>query len=599
MLFREIFRPQYYVPLIAGILLSLSPFILRSPFLLHILIMMVFSAALGCAWNLIGGYGGQVSLGHTAFFGIGAYTSTILFTKFGICPWWGILVGSCLSMIVAAIVGYPSLRLKGPFFTLSTIAFAEVLQIIAVNWPQMTAGSVGIGIEFKPAAVNLMFLSKRPYAFLAIGMLFSVLAVVFIMEKSRFGYYLLAIRENEDGAKAVGINTLRYKVIALIISAFFTSLWGTFYAQYILFIDPYTVFSLDISIQMALVAIIGGLGTTVGPVIGAFLMTPLGEFLRVYLGGEFRGLYMIIYGAILILVVIFIPHGIMEKVRKRYGAIIETLPDFGRRLTFPGRGNARANIIQIPELRSSTRTFKASLLEVGMLSKFFGGLAAVHRVNFSLRQGEILGLIGPNGAGKTTLFNLISGFYAPNQGEILYKGREISRLAPNILCHMGIGRTFQIVKPFENMSALDNIIVGAFCRVRERKLARIKAEEISKFVGLWDKRDLRAKNLTLAEKKHLELAKALATQPELILLDEVMAGLNPRELTEVVSLIRKINKEGITIIIIEHVMSAIISLCHRVVVLHHGEKIAEGTPEEIVNDPRVVEAYLGEEYLIA
>lgn len=599
MLFTGIFRPQYYVPVISIIFLALFPFIVKGPFFLHVFIMMIFYAGLGSAWNIIGGYGGQISLGHTAFFGIGAYTSTILYIKFGISPWWGILSGSSLAMGVAAIVGYPSLRLRGPFFTLSTIAFAEVLQIIAVNWPQLTEGSVGMGIPFKPAVVGLMFLNKSPYALLAIVMLFSVLAVILTMEKSRFGYYLLAIRENEDGARALGINTIRYKVVALMISAFFTALWGSFYAQYILFIDPYSVFSLDLSIQIALVAIIGGLGTSIGPVMGSFLMTPLGEFLRVYLGGEFRGLYMIIYGAILLFVVIFMPYGLMEKIKKRYRTILLKLPDFGRGITPSLQERIKAKPSREPQLGFPERTSQPILLEAETISRYFGGLAAVHQVSFKLWRGEILGLIGPNGAGKTTLFNLISGFYDPSVGRILYRGKEISGLDPNILCHMGIGRTFQIVKPFENISSLDNIIVGAFCRFRDSRLAKAKAEEILRFVGMWEKRELPAKNLTLAEKKHLELAKALATQPELILLDEVMAGLNPRELDDIIVLIKRINGEGITLIIIEHVMSAIISLCHRVMVLHHGEIIAEGTPENIVNDSRVIEAYLGEEYLIA
>jgi branched-chain amino acid transport system ATP-binding protein len=214
-------------------------------------------------------------------------------------------------------------------------------------------------------------------------------------------------------------------------------------------------------------------------------------------------------------------------------------------------------------------------------------------------SGRIFGLIGPNGAGKTTLFNLLSGFYRPNQGKIFYRGREIQGASPHFLCRLGIGRTFQIVKPFPNMNLIDNITVGAFCRERNRRNARNKAEEFLAFVGLWEKRNFLAKSITIAEKKHLEIAKALATEPGLILLDEVMAGLNPREVEEAMSLVWKINEAGVTVMVIEHVMAAIMSLCHQVMVLHHGEKIAEGTPENIVKDAAVIEAYLGEEYLIA
>jgi branched-chain amino acid transport system permease protein len=598
MVFKNFLRPQIYIPFLGLILLILTPVLVKSPFLLHIVIIAILYAALGSAWNIIGGYGGQLSLGHTVFFGIGAYTSTLLYLKFGLSPWLGMLLGALLSMIVAAIVGYPSFRLRGPFFVLSTIAFG-VMHIVAINWRDVTGGSVGLGIQFEPAFKNFIFSTKVPYAYIVVGLFVLILAVVILMEKSRMGYYLLALRENEDGAKVLGINTTRYKLLALMISAFFTSLGGTFYAQYILFIDPYDILTLSLSINMALVAIIGGIGTIIGPVIGSFFMIPLGEFLRGAVGGAFRGIHLIIYGTILILVVIYMPQGIVEGIRKKYRVLVSKLPGFRLEEISPLRIAAGSPILQTANTRSSGEFPAPFLLEAKNLSKYFGGLAAVSQVDFRLRQGEILGLIGPNGAGKTTLFNLICGFYAPDDGQILYKGKNIEGFKPHILGQKGMGRTFQIVKPFGNMSVLDNVIAGAYCRVHKNAVARAKAEEVLKFVGLLENKNLPAKSLTLPGKKRLEMAKALATQPDLILLDEVMAGLNRREVSDTTALIKKINEEGITVMIIEHVMSVIMSLCHQIIVLHHGEKIAEGVPEKISNDSKVIEAYLGEEYLIA
>ena len=246
-------------------------------------------------------------------------------------------------MIIAAIVGYPSFRLRGPFFALSTIAFAEVVHLTALNWRSLTEGAAGIIIRFQPGFANMMFAGKRFYVYLALGLLFLIFGVVVKIERSRFGYYLRALREDEEGAKALGIDTTRMKLWALMISAFFTSLGGTFYAQYFLLIDPYTVFSLDLSIQMALVAIIGGIGTAAGPFIGSILMTPLAEFLRALFGGKYQGLHLIIYGAILIVVVIFLPKGIMEGLRKKYTAFLSRL-----RISTQGRRKPLALICFLP-----------------------------------------------------------------------------------------------------------------------------------------------------------------------------------------------------------------------------------------------------------
>jgi len=237
-----------------------------------------------------------------------------------------------------------------------------------------------------------------------------------------------------------------------------------------------------------------------------------------------------------------------------------------------------------------------SLLELKNVSKYFGGLKAVNQVSFSLEEGEILGIIGPNGAGKTTLFNALTGFYKPNDGEIWFEGEKLIALKPHQICQKGMVRTFQIVKPFLELSVLDNVVVAALNRTEQVQEAKVRALKTIELVGLKDKVDTLGTGLTLVHRKRLELARALATEPKLLLLDEVMAGLRPTEVDELIRLLKEVNKKGITILLIEHVMRGVMALSQRVVVLNYGEKIAEGVPEEVVKNRQVIEAYLGEEF---
>ena len=237
-----------------------------------------------------------------------------------------------------------------------------------------------------------------------------------------------------------------------------------------------------------------------------------------------------------------------------------------------------------------------AILEMKNVSMYFGELAALENINLSVEKGEILGLIGPNGAGKTTLFNCLTGFLKATRGDVIFKGKNITRLGTHRICHLGVCRTFQVVQSFNEMTALENVMMGAFCRYPYTRDAMKKAEEILRFTGLDEKKDQLAGTLTLADQKRIELARTIATEPEVVLLDEVMAGLNPTETEEAVSLIQKIHEEGLTIIAVEHVMEVIMNISHRIVVFDSGELIVHGSPEEVVRDERVIKAYLGEEY---
>ncbi|WP_018133087.1 branched-chain amino acid ABC transporter permease [Effusibacillus pohliae] len=298
---------------LAGILLLLLlPLVLQEQdFLVDTLIMIALWGFVASAWNIVGGYGGMLSLGHAAFFGIGAYTSTILFVKYGVSPWIGIMAGAVVAGLFGLFIGAVTLRLHGPFFSLCTIAVAEVLMIIAINWHSLTHGSGGIPVPFRPGAVNMMFDNKVTYFYLAVALLAIPYGLSRWMNRSHFGYYLIGVRENEQAALALGISSVKIRLIAMVISSSLTAMGGTFYAQYIGIVEPLHEFSFQLSAQIALMAIIGGIGTAGGPIFGAALITLLGTVLRSTLGGAQGGVQAVVYGLLLVVVVLVIPQGIV------------------------------------------------------------------------------------------------------------------------------------------------------------------------------------------------------------------------------------------------------------------------------------------------
>jgi branched-chain amino acid transport system permease protein len=308
---------KFIIPIFALILLLFVP-LFAGTYTLHMLILIFLYAYLGQSWNILGGYAGQLSLGHGTFFGLGAYTSTLLFIHMGLTPWLGIFIGATLASLCGIFIGFLSFHfgLKSHFFALATIAFAEIFRLFA-NTFQWVGGAQGLLVPLKGNdPFVFQFIGKEPFYYIALAMMILSMGVVYLLQNSRYGFYFIAIRENEEAAKALGINTLRYKILATGISAFLTALGGTFYAQYVLYIDPPGAFGVLISVEIALRAIIGGTGTIFGPILGSFVLSPLSEIIQSVIGVGKSGVYMMVYGAILMIVCLVMPNGIFPYVKR-------------------------------------------------------------------------------------------------------------------------------------------------------------------------------------------------------------------------------------------------------------------------------------------
>lgn len=300
------------------VVLVLLPQVITSPYYLHLALLILLYVGLSSAWNLTGGFAGQLSLGHAGFFGIGAYTSTLLYLHFHLSPWLGMVAGVLLAMAAGAAIGYPCFRLRGPFFALATLAFGEVLRIVTIFWRELTQGANGLFIPFEAGFKNMMWQGKEVFYYVILIYALVTVGIAWQINRSRLGYYLIALKEDDSAARMLGVDTTRCKVYTIMISAGLTAAGGVFYAQYVGFIEPHSMFDIFLSVQLALIAIIGGLGMVFGPVLGAFIMIPLSEGLRVAFGGEARGFHLVLYGLFLIAVVMVIPQGLAQELRDRY-----------------------------------------------------------------------------------------------------------------------------------------------------------------------------------------------------------------------------------------------------------------------------------------
>jgi branched-chain amino acid transport system permease protein len=535
-------------------------------------------ACFALAWNLLSGNSGLISFGHAAFFGTGAYTVVLLAKFFGISPWLSIPMCLPLGGILGLIIGYPTFRLRGYYFALAMLAYPLALQNV-FEW--LGFQEVSLPMQRDAAFAHMQFTDPRMYTFLALGMMVLVVLVALKVERSRFGHSLFAIKQNEPAAEAAGIDTLRWKLRAIALSGAIACMSGGFYAVVLLVVTPPSVFGAGVSAQALILSMFGGVGIIWGALIGAFTLIPLSEYFRAELASKLPGIQGVIYGPAITLVILLAPDGIFWRIRDRFA---------GRRAVPAGAAP--------PALVAAPRPPVGDVvMRVENLSRAFGGLKAVDEVGFEVRENEILGIIGPNGAGKTTLFNLLNGFLSPNAGVVTYAGQSLVGLKPNQVCRAGVARTFQVVRPFLRMTVRQNVIVGAYVAAETDAQAEGMANEALRRVGMTHRADSLAQGLTNKELRLLELARALASRPKLLLMDETFAGLGRDEVEEVMETIKGLPAGGTTVVIIEHTMHAMVRLADRFVVLDHGRVIASGTPDVVMKSPDVIEAYLGKKFM--
>lgn len=571
-----------------GVVVALS-FAITDRFWLQVLTLALLWATAGIGWNLTAS-AGQISLGHSAFTGIGAYTFAFLYANYDVSPWVGMVVAMVLAAGAAVLIGIPTFRLQGFYFTLATMAFPLILMLLVIHlgYPE-----ISVPLELERSMWAMQFRDPRAYVWVALGLFTLALGIALAVRAARFGRALAAIKDNEVLARSVGIRTFPWKLAAFALSAAICAAVGVVWVNAVLLVvTAEETFGLSVVILMLSVTFVGGIGTPWGPVVGAAILIPVGQLLTAQIGDRMPGAETLVYGLALVAAALLVPRGIVPTLTSLRERKTRAVPEAVDRPPDPERHGQEA----VASPRSAVGTPPGQpVLSIEHVQKSFGGVTVLQDVSFEVPLRGRVGLIGPNGAGKTTLFNLLTGHLHPDGGDIKFDGRDIAALKAPARCGLGIARTFQVPQGFASMTPWENVHIAAIGAGMGAG-AHDAVDRALSSVGLANKGGSPLSTLTTFDFKLLELARSTVAEPRVLLLDEPLAGLTKSERRLYFEVLSSVAGAETAVVVIEHSVRSLLSFVDELVALDQGRIVASGAPDEVVGNPKVVEAYLGKRW---